>query len=404
MVKKNKVFCLNFKKMDINDVLSKKIFTYTLFLMLFLTTSTFNWSQRFQEGVRLLQFIRIYLSFLIIIFSLLVKRFRLNECVIYSIIVMFFLLHSFFREYRWENFYFLSIALLVKDQKVEWILDRIFKVFSLNFLSILILHFLGIISPVTVMRANGTLRSSLGFWHPNTTGGMILIIFIVYLLKKKNKPSFLVLSSFVLIFFLLNIFLDSRTGLIGIILIIFGIIFLRISEKLTPSSPLLKPTFQSRLIFILPFLFLFSSLFISLLFTRESIFFLHLNRLLTGRIDLGHFYLNEYPITLWGIPIFENAGDQNSINQIGFRFLDNAFLFSLLSLGILFTFLRIILIYLISKYLLLRGHKYIIVILIGFLFFGFMERLIWIPAFNIFFILGGLLLDRSNAIQKEVHS
>jgi len=367
-------------------VFYKIIFVVIVFSQIFFGASTFNWTSSFSFGSPWLYFIRYYAGVLVIILCLITKKFSSKELKIYFSMIVFIMLHAAIRGFKWDPIYFLTAAMIVKDEKEQWVATTLFWIHVVNFLLVLSFAYLDIIESIIHVRSNGVIRSSLGFWHPNVTGAMILAIFIAYLFKKKDKPSMYVLVAFVPAFWVLNQRIDSRTGLIVIAFMIIGITVMKLFEKQNLSLKLFSNMNMRVFMNVLPFLFLFGSYILSYFFTIDNAVFRFLNQLFTGRIRLGNLFIHEYPITLWGVDIHQDSS---------YRFLDNGFLVSLLTLGLIYTLLQLFYLSWFGNKMMMRGHKYMPIILIGILLFGFMERLVWSPIWNTMFLFGGILLRKN---------
>jgi len=379
--------------------ISKIIFVVMVFSQIFFAASTFNWNPSFSLGIRWIYLIRNQASFLVIFFCLLTKKFTALEVKCFSLIILFSLLFTHIRYFRWEAIYILATAMVIRDEDDRWVANSLFWMYLVNFIFVLSLTYFDVIESAVQYR-DGISRFSLGFVHPNTTGAMILAIFITYLLKKKENPSLYVLVSFIPAFLILNQRLGSRTAFIVIIFMITCIIALKLFGEWGIRLDALSK-YRAICINVLPFLFLFISYLLSFFFTREIGAFRFLNRLFTWRLGLGHFFVHEYPITLWGVDIYQNAHDPESIYIHGYRLLDNGFLLSLLVLGLFYTIFRLLYFSWLGNEMIKRGYKYIPIILTGIFLFGFMEDFIWSPVWNVLFLFGAIFLKEYAMKRKE---
>jgi len=282
--------------------------------------------------------------------------------------------------------------MIIRDENDRWVANTLFWTHLTNFTLTLALPYFNITQSVAHYY-NGILRYSLGFIHPNTTIAMALAILITYLLKKKNNPSLYVILPFIPALMILNQHLSIT------IFMPTCILALKLLEKLKIKLNILhkhKTTFIN----ILPFLFLLTSYFLSFFFTVENRFFRVLDQLFTWRLASGRIFVYEYPITLWGVNVYQNAHDPVSIYIHGYRLLDTAFLSSLLMLGLIYTILRFLYFSWLGNEMTKRGYKYIPIILTGIFLFGFMESFMWSPAWNILFLFGAIFL-KEYATNKE---
>jgi len=227
----------------------------------------------------------------------------------------------------------------------------------------------------------------------------ILAIFIIYLFKKEN-PSLYVLIAFVPAFIILNQRLGTSAGLIAIASIfMLACIILKLFEKRGVKFDFLSNP-RATFVTTLPFFFLVISYLLSYVFTVENGLFRFLDRLFNWRISSGHIFVHEYPITLWGVDVYQNIHDPESIYIHGYRFLDSGFLFSLLALGLVITAFRLLYFSWLGNEMMKRGYKYIPIILTGIFLFGFMEAFMWSPVWNVLFLFGVIFL-KEYAMKKE---
>ncbi|WKN29115.1 hypothetical protein MUB42_01455 [Apilactobacillus kunkeei] len=196
--------------------------------------------------------------------------------------------------------------------------------------TVLIMFFCGIFPSqydVYVPRGN-TIRSSLGFNHPNAFGGYCLYILISFLLffystgrlKNLKKISNLlwVLFMFVAGFFIEFIYADSRSSQVAFILMALLIVPLIINKNINSFKPLLG-------IFLLLIVTL-TSIMVVFFYNQFSTLFVKLNTLTSNRL-----FLQNEAFRMFGFNLF-NVSDFAQGRPL---WVDNQYVYDLISTGII---------------------------------------------------------------------
>lgn len=196
--------------------------------------------------------------------------------------------------------------------------------------SVLIMFFCGIFPSqydVYVPRGD-TIRSSLGFNHPNSFGGYCLYILISFLLffystgrlqnLKKISNLFWFLLMFITGFFIEFIYADSRSSQVAFILMVLLIIPLVFNKNIKSFKPFLG-------IFILLIMTL-TSVMVVFYYNQFSTFFVKLNDLTSNRL-----FLQNEAFKVFGFNLF-NVSDFAQGNPI---WVDNQYVYNLISTGII---------------------------------------------------------------------
>ncbi|MGX7245839.1 hypothetical protein ACWOC1_13435 [Enterococcus quebecensis] len=284
----------------------------------------------------------------------------------------------------------LIIVSSLKCVSLKNIIKTIYVTQVLSFTVILLLFFMSVIPDRIVIR-DGVTRTSLGFWHPNTVGLMLLCIFILSIFSE-NKFSRLLFK--LILFNAISVTVygltNSRTSFILVlsvsILVLVqhffkenNIIFLN-TRWFTPSVLLLL---------------LFLSYFASLLYSKGNSQLIELNALVSNRISLGSKFLNEYSLTLFGQKVEYNSLNYLVQEIIGFQYrvLDNVYLKYLLNFGLISTCLLVWYLYKISSVLKSNYLKAWNTYLFIFLIFGLMEQSAFSYGTNFFLFFGVILLN-----------
>lgn len=233
------------------------------------------------------------LLILMLIFKILVSKYKLKELIVVVIVSVI----AFLATYLTNNNMFLFDALAIfalKDINIKKVLkiDIIFKIFFL------VLHVLiyGItcifdyssIIDTLIYSASGDIRHSFFFSHPNSVNGVAVCLAIdLILLYPKNKKVIFLCCLFLLFF---SIFSGSRTSLL-IFLIFMTLYYLVRKDKIA--------SILEKVNTLLILLFSFISYFIV---TLENFwgnpFIVSINTLLSGRLHLGKRAFEKYGLNL----------------------------------------------------------------------------------------------------------
>lgn len=288
----------------------------------------------------------------------------------------------------------LDIMIIVtglKNLPLKKILNTFFVTQFISFVLILSLFFLSVIPDRVVIR-DGIVRSSLGFWHPNTVGVMLLSLFMLSTFsEKKFTRLFFKISAFNIISLISYSLTNSRTSFI-LILVVSVLTLLQYFFK---NRNLLF--INSRWFIPVTFIILFAvSYFSSILYLYGNSHIIKLSILLSNRISIGSKFINEYSVTFFGQKVEYSSLNYSIQEVVGFQYkvLDNIYLkyllnYGVFSIGLLFLYLCKISMVLNNYYL-----KYWNIYLLIFLCFGLMEQSVFNVNTNFLLLFGVILLNR----------
>lgn len=320
---------------------------------------------------------------IIIAFCLIFKKFTKKELQIYFSALFLLYIIAFYHHAPHNSILMLSLIMLLKDEKREWIIKSLMLIYSITFPLVIALNLTGLI-PADI---HGTSRHSLGFIHPNTTGVMFLVIFISYLLQGKLK--WFQMALFLGGYLILNQFIDSTTPLLTMLLMI-GLIFLtEIFERFQINFGKLKKNL-SIMMWLSPVLWLILSYFLAIIYHPEFLLLERLNLFLTHRIRLSQVFVRDYPVTLFGNFLFSPGP-----YEFGWRFLDNGYLWLLLGHGLVYTVALLAYFIWVSRKMYLVGFKYAFIIFIAITVYTFSEHGIITYWINILLLFGGTFLKET---------
>lgn len=274
-------------------------------------------------------------------------------------------------------------------------LDKLLKVYlavlSICSLMIVILNHFSIISDRVVFR-DGIARLSLGFWHPNTLGIVLVNIFILSLYLYKRKTVF-----FLIFFNILSILsyqvTGSRTTLILIFLIsIVSVCQMVLNErfyKFLKSKYLIIIVFTSCLTF---------SIISASLYLNGNELMMRLSDLVSNRIMLGARFLNDYGISFFGDKVEYSSPNSLTQSVIGFSYavLDNIYLKYIINYGLVSTLILGCYLFMVSNKLQDEKRLSWNIYFSIFLIYGLSEQSVFTWTTN-FFMLFGVILFKSTA-------
>lgn len=327
--------------------------------------------------------------------------YSLNEIlIVWTTLLLTFVISIFSGDYQF--LYLLLVMLSVKNVDLDGLLKLVFLIQVFSYVLILIFNYLGIIESRIVYR-DGGIRNSLGFWHPNTTGALLLSIFLIMMYLTRRKKFLFPLLLINIANYYINVYAQSRTSQ-G--LIIFASVLFMVNwafEKLTEDR-------QSKMLnWFVRFLFpvmIFFSVILCFLYARGSNWLIEMNRYLSGRLNLGLYFLKNYKLSLFGQKVLFASpnSSQNEVVGLTYLVLDNAFLKLLVSKGIAACLILSGYYYLLfAKFLNNRQSNILALIVIVFLLFAFNEQVGLTFEFNFTLLFSSVLFKNYGMSSKEVY-
>lgn len=220
------------------------------------------------------------------------------------------------------------------------------------------LHYLGLTNDLIMYREDGTVRSSMGFGHPNTFAVYLFAIFCEYIYLNRDKKRFLGISILAIVVFnMINYFSDSRGSAYTIIML-----YLFITVKKIDFIGLINKKFVKYFLTSIIFIFTAFSYFISINYNPYNKMMYEINKIFTGRISSSYKFLNNYNINLLGNELYIVSTKQSLLTGENTIILDNAYIKLILQLGII-TYLIFAIYYTLSIRKAYSKNNYILVIL-----------------------------------------
>lgn len=240
-------------------------------------------------------------------------------------------------------------------------------------------------------------RIPFGFGHPNTMGGMLMVIGIEMLYVNKNNKNILPFI-FVILLMIFNLLTcNSRTsfGVLGISLIFFGMMKLKINLIKNKAGSFFAE--NSYIIFTVV------SIILVLIWNTQSPLGFKLDELFSKRLMLASSYIKEYGLSLFGQPIatFDYVFESESGNLLWC--LDMSYIDNLVSLGFAGVVYLAFLLNITFDTLLKKQNYYLVLAMLIMLIYGFMEVGSFIYNVNIFLVALSLGVFSKKENEEEFH-
>lgn len=323
----------------------------------------------------------IVLIFLTILFQN--QIYRIKEIawvvIIFAIVVISYFLSK-------DNIILKAIMLIIASKDINFKkfikFDLVIKVIFCFI--IIIFSQIGIAENYVILRADGTIRQSLGFSHPNALAAYWLSICCDYIYLAFNKNKIIKLFICTIITFIIGYITDSRTVIICVSLMIILLLY----------NNYLNNKIIKKIVIFLPYLLFALSLSSAYLY-KSSDLIKNIDRLLSKRIYYTEQYLQKYDINLFGQKIETVSTVQSRLLNISPQILDNSYIVLLLKFGIILLFCSCLLLSLRLKLSYRERDKLLIIILIIFMIVGLFEN--WLIKIN----YNPFILSFSSLIYRE---
>lgn len=360
---------------------TSKIFFYSAYILLLFKTicGRVEFIENIGEYITLLELV------LLILCILIQSRFYKIKTVLFIALVLMICLYS----YTITNnsnimilfFFIFSMRNIDFDKFIK--LDIKFKIIFLMFNIIFI--YLGVLKNVISYRSDGTIRQALGFSSPNSFGGIVMSICFEWVyLKRKNLNSMVYVYLFLLIaVILIDVLSNSKTSEICIVLFMLILFVYK------------KNIYLKKLIPYMPILLTVISIILVYLYGKQNAMAIKLNEILTTRLECAYNFFELYDVNLFGNKFISSDVWLGYINT-----LDNGYLYLILNQGILLYVFVIYINIRLFKLAIKNDDRFLLSILIVFLFYAFMERTAYFVIYNVF-LLYAKDLFYNNGIEKD---
>ena len=287
-----------------------------------------------------------------------------------------------------------TIMLLLCGSKSLVNLDKIISpLFWSNLLgigTIVSLSSLGIIeNSVRYRRDIGLVRYSMGFYHPNTFASRVFQLMALYLLFRKNRLRIIDVCIMIPLTIWTYMKTNSKTGLIMMTSLIIVAIFIITQRKVNDSGKNLFVYITEKvknIVIIIPVISI-------ILGICGEYFFKFFSGTLLARVSQISVYLDTYKLNLIGHRLELNYHMEGT----NLYTLDNAYIYLLLTAGVIFFVLYIVLDIKLIKKLFEQKRYVLLLITVLYSVYGFSETVLIRLSFNFTLLyLSEIIWDKEN--------
>ena len=260
---------------------------------------------------------------------------------------------------------------------------------------VILLYNIGLTENYFMYREDGTMRSSMGFAHPNNFGQYLLVICIDLVLLRFKKLKFVDYVYVLLSIILINYFSNSRTSQICL-----GILFL-IMIILRKHINIINFKFMKLLIINSFLIFTIISILLANNYRENREWAVQLNDLLSNRIAYASQFLEYYDINLLGNDIEMKYTQEARANSEQPWVLDNSYLVVLLRYGLIAYIIIYLIMLTITRDLYKRKEYSIIMLWLVYGINAMFENTLFKIQFNTLLIILASLLYKKIISKRE---
>ena len=353
-------------------------FSYTLILVYYLANMVYI--------VKPIRNLLPYFSAIMLIFLIAIQsnKYKLKSILlILSISVV--LLFSY--NITGDSIFILAFLLIIASKNIDFneFLSFDAKIKIILIFVIIVAYKLGLAETIIKYRADGVVRNSLGFGHPNVLGGVLLSVCCEISYLKYKKHSFLKILFFAISIIICEFVCDSRSTEICILLLII----LNYVYPLFENNKIIRK--------VLPFTFiilLLVSYYTGNAYGTHNSLVMKLDSIFSDRIRSIYLFLQNYNINLLGnyLEYYGMWGERSSLTV-----LDNAYMRLLIEYGIITTSFFALAFYRIIKQAYNENKYKIIVPVIVLLVYGLMENYMYFIIYDVFLMyLSNIIYYKNN--------
>ena len=253
------------------------------------------------------------------------------------------------------------------------------KIKSILLCVVLVAYILGMTDVYYMYRTDGTIRSSMGFSHPNIFATYVFSICCEYVyLNYKNMKLYKVIL-LIIISFIITYFSDSRTAQ-------FAIIILALIWYINNKFNIFKYKVINKILTIMFIILTGVSYGTGMLYAQGNKIIEITDELLTGRIKCIYYFINKYDINLLGNEL-ELIGTREALEyNTSAKILDNSYIKILLQFGIVNYVLFVLLLYYGIKRAIKEKNYALCLIFLIYFIYGISENALYLIRYNIFLL------------------
>lgn len=296
-----------------------------------------------------------------------------------------------------SNTIFILILLIIaaKNIKLEELIKYDLKIKIPFMIIIVVLYFLGM-TDVNLHYRNGIIRHSMGFSNPNVFSTYILAIIVEYLYLRRKKVNAKDLIIIIIGIFIIYFYADSRTQIFCLIILALIVYINKYTGKKFLNNSIVN--FIVSNIFIILTIF---SLLIIYFYGQGNDIVQDIDVQTSGRIKQISGVFNEYDVNLFGNKLDLVTSLQAKLTGKQQTALDNVYIYSLLSYGIIPFIIMCIAMKKYMKTTIKENEDILRTIMLVFLIGGLMERFCIEVQYNIFLLyFSYIIYDNKNKKEK----
>lgn len=296
-----------------------------------------------------------------------------------------------------SNTIFILILLIIaaKNIKLEELIKYDLKIKIPFMIIIVVLYFLRM-TDVNLHYRNGIIRHSMGFSNPNVFSTYILAIIVEYLYLRRKKVNAKDLIIIIIGIFIIDFYADSRTQIFCLIVLALIVYINKYTGKKFLNNSIVN--FIVSNIFIILTIF---SLLIIYFYGQGNDIVQDIDVQTSGRIKQISGVFNEYDVNLFGNKLDLVTSLQAKLTGKQQTALDNVYIYSLLSYGIIPFIIMCIAMKKYMKTTIKENEDILRTIMLVFLIGGLMERFCIEVQYNIFLLyFSYIIYDNKNKKEK----
>lgn len=296
-----------------------------------------------------------------------------------------------------SNTIFILILLIIaaKNIKLEELIKYDLKIKIPFMIIIVVLYFLRM-TDVNLHYRNGIIRHSMGFSNPNVFSTYILAIIVEYLYLRRKKVNAKDLIIIIIGIFIIDFYAGSRTQIFCLIILALIVYINKYTGKKFLNNSIVN--FIVSNIFIILTIF---SLLIIYFYGQGNDIVQDIDVQTSGRIKQISGVFNEYDVNLFGNKLDLVTSLQAKLTGKQQTALDNVYIYSLLSYGIIPFIIMCIAMKKYMKTTIKENEDILRTIMLVFLIGGLMERFCIEVQYNIFLLyFSYIIYDNKNKKEK----
>ena len=256
---------------------------------------------------------------------------------------------------------------------------------------VIVFYLLGFTDNYIMTRTDGTIRTSMGFDHPNTLGAFAFLFCAELFMLQKKRPRWYQIILMIMLVLIADQFSDSRTSLACSIVIIIVSLYSESVKKILSLK-------FARLICYLFFpLMTGISYILTILYDRGSWLAYTLNYIVSYRIKFSSQFLDTYGISLLGNNIELISSKQQTSTWV----LDNSYMYILIRFGLIAWLFMCLAYYLIFRWIFEKKKYQYVVPIIAIQILGLMSVCLTSMKYNVFILLIGNVLNNNLLIRQR---